>query len=331
MQSVKEAVLHLFHPRYSNHHRPRILHPEGFAVLCLFVLIFSLGLKNISSAILNYRHILGFSSTISVDGVIAGTNAQRTKLGLQSVTYNPVLSLAAEAKAKDMFEHQYWAHYSPAGKTPWDFMKNSGYRYVVAGENLARDFLDTDDMVSAWMNSPTHRDNLVNPRYQDIGVAVVNGTLNGTETTLVVQMFGSVTRSVASTNSVTTTAQIQVTPLPSQPVLAETDTQTIEQTKAEQLPQQTIATVENESAQEQVLAESLLRLTQAPPPLLSPLHVSKAFFLAIIILVVMVLVYDTIIIDSYQTVRFVGKNLAHIALFSVIFFLVLLFKGGVIV
>ena len=330
MQSVKEAVLHLFHPRYSNHHRPRILHPEGFAVLCLFVLIFSLGLKNISSAILNYRHILGFSSTISVDSVIASTNAERVKLGLSSVKYNPVLSLAAENKAKDMFEHQYWAHYSPTGKTPWEFMKNSGYRYVVAGENLARDFLDTDDMVSAWMNSPTHRDNLVNARYQDIGVAVVNGTLNGVETTLVVQMFGSVTRNLATTSQSTTT-QIQVTPLPSQPVLAETDVQNIDQTQTDQLPEQTIASVENAPVQNQVLAESLLKLTETPPPLLSPLHVSKAFFLAIIILVVMVLIYDTIIIDSYQTVRFVGKNLAHISLFSMIFFLVLLFKGGVIV
>lgn len=330
MQSVREAMLHLFHPRYSNHHRPRILHPEGFAMLFLFVLIFSLSIKNISSAVFNYRHILGFSSTISTETVIQGTNAERAKLGLGELQYNQVLSLAAQEKAKDMFEHQYWAHYSPQGKTPWDFMKSSGYRYVVAGENLARDFLDTGDMVQAWMNSPTHRENVINPRYQDIGVAVVNGTLNGVETTLVVQMFGSVSRNTV-TSAETSTTQAQVTPQPAQPVLAETDILENSPEIQQQLPEQTVANTQAEEPETQVLAESLLRLTETPPPLLSPLHISKAFFLAIIILVVMVLIYDTMIIDSYQTVRFVGKNLAHIALFSLIFFLVLLFKGGVIV
>ncbi|MCG2685812.1 CAP domain-containing protein, partial [Candidatus Parcubacteria bacterium] len=72
----------------------------------------------------------------------------------------------------------------------WYFIVGVGYDYLYAGENLAKDFSHSSGVVDAWMNSPTHRENLVNPRYEDIGLAVVNGTLNGVETTLVVQMFG---------------------------------------------------------------------------------------------------------------------------------------------
>ena len=90
-----------------------------------------------------------------------------------------------------MFNKQYWAHTAPDGKEPWDFMSEAGYSYQVAGENLARDFSTTSAMVAAWMASPTHRANIMNGRYTEIGIAVINGTLEGVETTLVVQMFGT--------------------------------------------------------------------------------------------------------------------------------------------
>ena len=90
-----------------------------------------------------------------------------------------------------MFTDQYWAHTAPDGTEPWTFMHQMGYQYVVAGENLARDFGQTDEMVSAWLASPTHRANIMNPKYQEIGIAVIDGVLEGYETTLVVQMFGT--------------------------------------------------------------------------------------------------------------------------------------------
>ena len=56
---------------------------------------------------------------------------------------------------------------------------------------MAKDFSSADAIVTAWMNSPTHKANLLSGKYKDIGIAVVDGRLNGSDTTLVVQMFGS--------------------------------------------------------------------------------------------------------------------------------------------
>ena len=134
--------------------------------------------------------ILGFATDINVSELYNKTNQMRIQNGLQPLSYNSVLAKAAEKKALDMFEDDYWAHIAPDGTTPWDFIKGEGYRYTYAGENLARDFNKSDSVVKAWMNSQTHRENLLNPNYTEIGFAVVNGVLNGEKTTLVVQMFG---------------------------------------------------------------------------------------------------------------------------------------------
>jgi len=98
--------------------------------------------------------------------------------------------LAAQRKAENMFQENYWSHYSPDGKTPWDFILGTGYRYEYAGENLAKNFLFSNGVVDAWMNSATHRDNLLKKEYTEVGYAIVNGVLNGEQTTLVVQEFG---------------------------------------------------------------------------------------------------------------------------------------------
>jgi hypothetical protein len=90
-----------------------------------------------------------------------------------------------------MFAKNYWSHFAPDGASPWDFINGSGYRYEYAGENLAKNFLFSQGVVDAWMNSPTHRENILKKNYTEVGYAIVNGVMNGEETTLVVQMFGT--------------------------------------------------------------------------------------------------------------------------------------------
>jgi len=133
---------------------------------------------------------LGFASNIFADKIVTDTNAYRQQNGLSQLYLDPELCQAAQKKAEDMFADDYWAHVAPDGTTPWSFITAAGYDYVYAGENLAKDFQKSDAVVLAWMESPTHRQNILNDKFLDIGVAVVNGTLNGYETTLVVQMFG---------------------------------------------------------------------------------------------------------------------------------------------
>jgi hypothetical protein len=134
--------------------------------------------------------VLGFASNIFVDDIVTGTNAYRQQNGLTTLRLDPELCQAAQQKAEDMFADDYWAHVAPDGTTPWSFITSAGYDYIYAGENLAKDFQKSDAVVLAWMESPTHRQNILNDKFRDIGVAVVNGELDGYETTLVVQMFG---------------------------------------------------------------------------------------------------------------------------------------------
>lgn len=123
--------------------------------------------------------------------IIELTNSRRAENGLSALVENSQLDQAAQAKASDMFAHDYWAHYSPQGKTPWQFINAAGYKYTFAGENLARDFSDPESVVNAWMNSPSHRSNLLDRNFREIGVAVEKGELAGREGTLVVQMFAA--------------------------------------------------------------------------------------------------------------------------------------------
>jgi len=211
--------------------------------------------------------VLGYASSITISQIIEGTNKERNAKGLISLVYNEKLSQAAAGKARDMFVNQYWAHTSPSGKEPWDFIKNVNYNYKVAGENLARDFDSTSPMISAWMHSPTHKANIMNPRYRDIGLAVVDGKLHGIETTLVVQMFGTL-------SSKTTTESAPVAEISA--VALETGSQLGSETE--------------EIANDYVLAKAVIpRGNLSQGILMSPLHLLKAFFLSIIFLLITVL------------------------------------------
>ena len=179
---------HLFLPRESNNWRARLLHPSLILVLIIYV---AWSQQLISGVCNRFPQILGFASQIPPEQIISLTNAERQSRGLASLKLNSDLSQAAQAKAGDMFARDYWAHVSPTGTQPWVFITDAGYSYRYAAENLARDFSDPNSIVTAWIASPSHRENLFSSKYQDIGVAVVDGKLGGQETTLVVQMFGT--------------------------------------------------------------------------------------------------------------------------------------------
>jgi hypothetical protein len=164
-------------------------------------------------------NVLRVSYSITTQDIITQTNDQRGKNGLGALRSNGPLTVAAQLKGQDMLAKGYWAHVSPDGKEPWYWIIKSGYNYNRAGENLAKDFRDTSSTVTAWMNSPGHRANILNPNYKDIGVAVVSGPFNGYDTVIVVQMFGEPLGGVAGslTQPDLAGAQILPTPVPAQP------------------------------------------------------------------------------------------------------------------
>ncbi len=148
--------------------------------------------------------VLGVTSEIQQPDVIRLTNVQRQKYNLPALKEDSRLNEAAYQKALNMFEEDYWAHYSPSGKDPWGFIQAAGYKFSYAGENLARNFYTSEEVVQAWMDSPSHRANILNNKYEDIGIAVVEGVLNGQKTTLVVQEFGTAYEAVAEVPQPTT-------------------------------------------------------------------------------------------------------------------------------
>lgn len=119
------------------------------------------------------------------------TNQDRTQEDLGTLTINPLLVEAAQAKANDMAEKGYFAHTSPEGIEPWHWIKEAGYSFSYAGENLAVNFSDSEDVVAAWMDSPGHRANILSGKFTEIGIATAVGEYNGHKTTFVVQMFGT--------------------------------------------------------------------------------------------------------------------------------------------
>ena len=123
--------------------------------------------------------------------VVLATNKARATKGLPALTINAELTKAAELKAADMVANGYFAHFSPTGVTPWHWFDLAGYNYLNAGENLASGFNTTSSLMKGWMNSPTHKANIMGAQYTEIGVAFVQTERNGKTVWYVVQDFGS--------------------------------------------------------------------------------------------------------------------------------------------
>ena len=191
---MKDFFLHLFIPKESNNHRAKILHHTNLFLSILFLLLASFFIQTIKT---KFPSVLGIQVNISSEELLLLTNKERLNVGVGTLTFNERLSEAASKKADDMFEYNYWAHNSPAGKTPWVFIKNSEYKYVYAGENLARGFATPEDVIKAWMASPSHRANMLSQNYSDVGFAVKIGKLNGEETVLIVEYLGNLNMPIA--------------------------------------------------------------------------------------------------------------------------------------
>ena len=183
----KFQFVYHFLPHPETKTRAGLLSHKSILVYCLLILL-ATGLFRLIPLV--FPGVLGYASDINVSDLLAYTNKRRSSQGLSELRLNEKLTIAAGKKAAHMFQKNYWAHISPDGTEPWDFILGENYDYIYAGENLAKNFSHSEDVVEAWMNSPSHRDNLLSPNYDEVGFSVLDGVLDGYETTLVVQMFG---------------------------------------------------------------------------------------------------------------------------------------------
>lgn len=208
---MKLPIVEMVVPTKKNGYHPYLLRKTAFVVYTISIIIVNM----LSGAFATPAS----AGAVSASELITLCNQERTAAGLNSLATNSKLTSAAHAKANNMFEEQYWDHYGPNGETPWQFILAAGYSYVYAGENLAKGFTTSEGVHAAWMASSSHRANIMNGNYKDIGIAVVPGELLGENVLLVVQMFGAQS-SLPVTNEETEGAQEEEVPettTPSQP------------------------------------------------------------------------------------------------------------------
>lgn len=204
---MKSWLKNHFIPHTGNDHRPHILRKENTRNIILIVLFLEIFTFLIPT--LTYIKRTGGMASVLPAVLSSLTNEERQIQKLPSLTTNPILVKAATMKAEDMANKGYFAHTSPEGKTPWYWLDLVGYKYQYAGENLAINFTDSKDVTEAWMNSPTHKANIVKDKYTEVGTGIANGIYEGKDTVFVVQIYANPIKKEATTPAKTITKEIK--------------------------------------------------------------------------------------------------------------------------
>ena len=203
MKGFWQWIKNHFVPSHHNAYRPHILRRRSI----LFLLALALLAEGALVANLMARQSgHDFLAAIIQSEIISLTNAQRAQNSVGELAENKQLDVAAQQKADNMAKFSYFSHNGPDGKTPWEWIGESGYDYQYAGENLAVRFVDSKDVVAGWMASPTHRANIVKPAYIDVGVGIAQGIYKGEPATFVVQYFGKQANRVTAVAATTSVA-----------------------------------------------------------------------------------------------------------------------------
>lgn len=274
---------HFFIPHPKTHKKAHLISWKAFVIYILFFVLLQASFKTLENV---KPGVLGISSSVDQKQLIQLTNTERAKYSLPALRENSALDVAALAKAQNMFAEDYWAHYSPSGKDPWSFITGAGYKFSYAGENLARNFYNSSDVVNAWMASSSHKENIVNPRYKDIGMAVAKGVLKGQQTILVVQEFGTPIETVAT--------------LPNEKPQIQTPSLTPQIAVIPVIPTQAVAGVK-----EQPLGFSI-----------DPYLTMKVSGSLVLLIIFMLILLDLYIIRRRGVVRLASSHLPHLALLA---------------
>lgn len=199
---IKKPPGHNYNPF---RHKPRNVHPRAFEkvywpylpLILLVSLMLAVAAQTGGLSRLVHEtksQVLSYSANMSDSALLLATNAQRANVNLADLTLNGKLDRAAQAKVKDMTKRNYWSHNTPSGRTPWTFVIAQNYNFQKLGENLAAGFSDSSAVVNAWLASPTHRQNLLDPAYTSVGFGYANKdnytAAGGGPMTVVVAFYG---------------------------------------------------------------------------------------------------------------------------------------------
>lgn len=203
-----------FIPYEDNDHRPKILRLKSLSFIALILIFFKLAFFSYIFLIYTQEAKM---SVETINRLLALTNEERVANNLEPLSLNSVLSRAAQAKAEDMVINNYFSHFSPNGAKPWDWISRDDYPYLLVGENLAMNFSSVESAQAALMASPTHKQNILNSRYEDVGLALISGKINNQEGLILVELF-AVKKAVAAAPPLIPERIIET---PATPIMAE--------------------------------------------------------------------------------------------------------------
>lgn len=177
-----------FFPHPRNNYRPHIFSYASILAIAVTIIVSEIGyVAQTKYVFLNTDFLAAVLPSVLTDL----TNTARAESGLALVTRNPILDKAAEAAAQDMAAKGYFSHVAPDGTAPWYWLDRAGYSYSYAGQNLAINFTDSENVQTAWLASPTHRDNIMKREYTEVGFGTATGIYQDQETTFVVEYFAT--------------------------------------------------------------------------------------------------------------------------------------------
>lgn len=192
-----------FIPTKNNNFTPVLLRRSALVIYVLVIFLFNMVVGQ-----MNFATVF---ASIDASALYSLHNSNRAANGIGGLTVNQQLVNSATNKANAMLESNCWDHYCPPGTSPWSFILNSGYEYVYAGENLGEGFVDSNTLMNAWMNSPTHRANILNGNFTEIGIGFAYGTYQGkANNTIIVVHFGSKKNSAPVNPPVQPTVEVKM-------------------------------------------------------------------------------------------------------------------------
>ena len=317
MQTVR-ALAHFLVPAQSNNQKAKLLHSSSLTLLTLLIIFYQIAISFLPRI---EPSILGYAANISPSEVIRLTNEKRAQAGLSTLEGSSVLSEAAQAKAADMINKDYWAHVAPDGTQPWKFFTDFGYNYKNAGENLARDFSNPAAAVEAWMGSPSHKENMLSPKYKEIGIAVIEGDLAGVDTTIIVQFFGTRLGDAVS---------VPVAAVISTPVSAPTTAQptNVSSGAPTSLPTTSPPTSPPTSAPNFLVEATPENVVASQKVMVSPFNITKGLSLGLVGVLLTLLVIDGIVVAKRRVFRIGGRTFAHLAFLGMILAISIILKAG---
>ncbi len=184
-------------PSQENDFQPYVLRPKRVGFYAGASFLIKIILISFLLAMPTFAWLSPDVLKVEAHKIITLTNKLRIENQLNILKENVLLDEAAYRKTNDMITYQYFSHTAPDGRNISDWLKAVNYDYTLAGENLAISFLTAEDVMNAWENSPLHRENLLEPKYEDIGVGILKGNFEGVDTILIAQYFGTQNKKIS--------------------------------------------------------------------------------------------------------------------------------------